>query len=77
MTNGAITVKQLAKACEELIRKGQGEKKILISADDEGNEYHELFYEFTKPELLFKDGMSRLPYGVDGEKAVEEYVVLG
>lgn len=43
----AKTVKALAKECEDLIKAGLGDKEILISADDEGNEYHSLFFGFT------------------------------
>ena len=39
-----ITVKQLLKACKEEVAKGNGDKHILISGDDEGNSFHELFY---------------------------------
>ena len=42
-----MTVKDLYKACAEQIKKGNGNKEILISSDDEGNSYHGLFYEFN------------------------------
>ena len=42
----AKTVKELAKDCEALIKAGLGDKEVLISADDEGNEYHTLFFGF-------------------------------
>lgn len=42
-----LTVKQLAKACLEQIEKGNGDKVIQITQDDEGNGYHTLFYQFT------------------------------
>ena len=34
-----ITIKQLLKACKEEIAKGNGDKYILISGDDEGLAY--------------------------------------
>ena len=40
------TVKELAKECEALIKEGLGDKEILISADDEGNAFHSLFFGF-------------------------------
>ena len=43
----ALTIKQLAKLCAEEIKAGNGDKKILISSDDEGNGFHGLFYPFT------------------------------
>lgn len=43
----AMTVKELYKYCEEQIQKGNAEKEIMISNDDEGNGYHSLGYQFT------------------------------
>lgn len=43
-----ITVKRLKKLCEEQIAKGNGDKIILLSNDEEGNGYHEMYYEFTE-----------------------------
>lgn len=42
-----ITVKELAVLCYQQIEKGNGEKHIIISNDDEGNGFHTLFYGFT------------------------------
>ena len=43
----ALTVAELLEFCKKQVRAGNGEKKILISRDDEGNGYHGLFYQFT------------------------------
>lgn len=43
----ALTIKDLEKACIEQIKKGNGDKTIMISSDDEGNSYHYLWYAFT------------------------------
>lgn len=49
----AMTVNQLMAECMKMRGAGFGEKKILISSDDEGNSYHGLFYAFmTKQEDL-------------------------
>ena len=45
--NKPITVKQLKNLCEQEIKKGNGDKVIMISDDDEGNGYHYLWYSFT------------------------------
>lgn len=42
----ALTVKQLYSLCQDQIRKGRGDYKIMISDDDEGNGYHYLWYAF-------------------------------
>ena len=49
-----ITVKDLLKACQEQVDKGNGDKGILISRDDEGNGYHSLFYLFSNCECRIK-----------------------
>lgn len=41
-----MTVNELHIECEKLIKKGLGDKEVLISDDDEGNGYHGLFYTF-------------------------------
>lgn len=72
-----ITVSALNKLCEEQIKNGNGKKKILISSDDEGNGFHELFYAFSAVDGLF-DGKypPSTPYGVD-ERNIHEYIILG
>lgn len=41
-----ITVEELHGLVKEQIAKGNGDKSILISTDDEGNGFHTLFYGF-------------------------------
>ena len=43
-----LTVKELAKLCQEEIKKGHGDCSIMISDDDEGNGYHYLWFAFTE-----------------------------
>ena len=70
-----ITVKQLLKACKEEIAKGNGDKHILISGDDEGNSFHELFYLFTH--MKGKDISYGLPFGVSEDDVNAKYIILG
>ena len=68
-----ITVIQLAKMCEDMIKKGNGDKHILISDDDEGNGYHTLFFGLN-------DNKETLEYAVQIEHdshSADEIVVLG
>lgn len=44
---GQLTVKELAAMLAEAVRNGYGDKKIVISDDNEGNGYHGLFYGLT------------------------------
>ena len=39
-----LDINKLAQDLLEEIIKGNGDKKIFISSDDEGNSYHRLFY---------------------------------
>jgi len=50
--NRPLTVKELADACNKQIAKGNGDRVIMISNDDEGNGYHYLWYEFQTPEEI-------------------------
>ena len=70
-----ITVKQLLKACKEEVAKGNGDKHILISGDDEGNSFHELFYLFShlKGEYISYG----LPFGVSEDDVNAKYIILG
>lgn len=45
-----ITVKELEKICKQEMKKGNGNKYIYISDDDEGNGYHGLYYGFSNSE---------------------------
>lgn len=74
----AFTVNDLLANLFELKKKGLGEKRILISADDEGNGYHELFYLVNPDAKEFFGGLGGcyLPYGVSYED-LDDYVVLG
>lgn len=43
-----VTVKQLLELCKQQVAKGNGDKIIVLSNDDEGNGYHEMIYHFTE-----------------------------
>lgn len=73
-----ITINELKKFVDRQVKLGNGNKKILLSSDDEGNEYHEMFFGFTPSEQVF-DGSKyqpHAPYGVD-ENNIDEYIILG
>jgi len=67
-----ISVKELLELCKNEVKLGNGNKKILISADDEGNSYHELFYGFTNDTKEFKE----LIYCLNDDD-LENYIILG
>ena len=70
-----ITVKQLLQACKEEVAKGNGDKHILISGDDEGNSFHELFYLFSH--LKGEDISYGLPFVVSEDDVNTKYIILG
>lgn len=67
-----ITVNKLKKLCEEQIKKGNGNKVIMISSDDEGNEYHYLWYDFSD---VIKLGAE--DFVLEDIAKIEETIILG
>jgi hypothetical protein len=52
MVSKPITVRQLKTLCDKEILKGNGDRVIMISDDDEGNGYHYLWYSFQTVEEM-------------------------
>jgi hypothetical protein len=71
--NKGITVQELFESCKEQIKKGNGQKHVLITTDDEGNGYHTLFY-------ILDDNETNIQYALacehDNHKP-DEVVLLG
>ena len=68
-----ITVKKLLDMCNEQVKKGNGNKHILISDDDEGNGFHTLFYGIS-------DDKESCKYAIElsyDDHDVNDIVVLG
>ena len=72
-----ITIEQLYKECAKQIKAGNGKRHIIISGDDEGNSFHELFFGFSKCKDAIGDDSYMYPYGVTPEQAEKEYITLG
>ena len=48
-----IKVKELAKFCNELVKKGYGEKFCAVTTDEEGNDYRPMYFKpTTDPESI-------------------------
>ena len=73
-----MNVKELKELCEKEITKGNGDKKILISGDDEGNTFHSLYFAFTEIDNTNKDDYvgSIDDHDID-ESNIKEYIILG
>jgi hypothetical protein len=67
----AIDVKTLKKLCEKEIKKGNGDKVIMISQDDEGNGFHYLWYAFCDPDEALVDD-----YLIDERIAKKENTII-
>lgn len=73
----ALTVDQLLAHLVQAHKAGLGGKHILLSNDDEGNGYHEMFYAMTPPDKdMFCFG-GELPFGLSVEEVLKNYIILG
>lgn len=76
--NKPLTVRELAKLCQEEIKKGHGDCSIMISDDDEGNGYHYLWYNFSMAEELLDVDSDTLNYTLDERIApINKTIILG
>ena len=72
--NKGLTVKDLYRECQRMISKGNGDKYIIVSDDDEGNGFHTLFYGITDD----KDDLEYfLSIEQDKSHTVDDTVALG
>lgn len=79
-----ITVKDLMHECVRQVDKGNGNKVIMISSDDEGNSYHYLWYLFTTIEemeepikLKDKEYKYEFEYADENVAKKEDTIILG
>ena len=70
-----ITVTELYELCRFVIDGGYGDKTVLISSDDEGNNYHTLYWGFTTDSGML-DEMKRCGMFRDNNN-VKDIVTLG
>lgn len=72
-----MTIDALYEALAQARKAGLGGKKIMLSNDDEGNGYHEMYYAVTPGSADLFYSASLLPWGVNTDEAINDYVVLG
>lgn len=79
--NGQITVKDLPKLCEIEIKKGNGDKCIVVANDNEGNGYHGMFYGLTDVSKVFDLDENSTIEDFDiydtAEENLENLIILG
>ena len=69
-----LTVRELLEECEKQIANGNGNKKIYISKDDEGNSFHPLHYGF---EELTEENEDEFDTWNGEELDHNEHIILG
>lgn len=47
ISKNGVTVNDLLTACQRQVLKGNGDKYVFISSDEEGNSFNQLFYLFA------------------------------
>lgn len=70
-----VTIKDLFALISEQMARGNGDKTILISRDDEGNGFHTLFYGFEDDKSTINEFSS---YGlIECGTDLDSIVLLG
>lgn len=73
--NKALTIDELYKALAAERKKGNGKKRIMLSADDEGNEFHQCFYAITP--ITEEFSYAHFGHSMPFKQVMEEFVILG
>lgn len=75
-------IKDIYEWCKKEIEKGNGDLKVQISSDEEGNSYHGLYYglgalkDIDKDDRENRESIMQLMEGVD-DRNWKEYAILG
>lgn len=75
--NKPLTIRELKNLCNEEIRKGNGDKAIMISDDDEGNGYHYLWYSFIEAKELVSQFMKEEDIVDSRVSTIDNTMILG
>lgn len=71
-----LKLKDLYKAIQEQILKGNGDKVVMLSNDDEGNGYHYLWYAFITGKEMEVDDYFQMSVNKN-IASIEDTIVLG
>lgn len=71
-----LTINDLARLANEQVAKGNGEKKVLVAGDDEGNDYHQLWTGFDDEFLSEMKNHPYPPYIPVAVGDYGEYIIL-
>ena len=73
-----LTIRQLYNECKAQMLRGNGDKVIMISSDDEGNCYHYLWYSFCDAKEILEDPDCYMGSDFDKDIAeVDDTIILG
>lgn len=71
-----MKLKDLYQACKDQMKKGNGEKSLIVAADNEGNGYHGMFFTLTEITPENVEGFSGL-IGDNAEPDIYNIIVVG
>jgi hypothetical protein len=73
-----LTIKDLYEECKKQMAKGNADKVIMISDDDEGNGYHYLWYSFSNAKEILINEYEDMSYMLsDNISKIEDTMILG
>ena len=72
--NKQLTINDLKKYCDDAIKKGLGDRMIVVSDDNEGNGFHGLFFGFT---VIKKGEEDYYPISDSVSENIKEIIILG
>ena len=75
--NKPVTVKQLHAALGEIIKNGGGNKDVYLVTDDEGNDYHPLWFTPMSDPSKVREFMESTCSGLSNCFDVDNAVVVG
>lgn len=77
--NNQITVRQLLKYCQNQILIGNGDKKIILPTDEEGNGFRAMYYGFTTPKEYGSDYLTTDDIEDLGstDEPIDNFIILG
>lgn len=72
-----MTLKELKKEVDKAMKAGLGDKYVVLSGDDEGNDYHMVWYDFTTDEDMVRDCFESACTASIGEIDPKDCIILG
>ncbi len=71
-----VKLKDLYRECKKLMDAGYGERSLVVSCDNEGNQYHGMFYTLLVVDASNKECFDGL-IGDSCETDLEKMIIVG